>query len=66
VGSFHNGRGSHEGLFAELKSENQMDYVPTRTWRGNLVYLLSALLAHNLSRELQMTEVLYFPIALVH
>jgi hypothetical protein len=28
--------------------------VPTRTWRGNQVYLLSAVLAHNLSRELQM------------
>lgn len=54
VVAFHNGRGSQEGLFAELKSENQMDYVPTRTWRGNRVYLLAALLAHNLSRELQM------------
>lgn len=52
--AFHNGRGSQEGLFAELKSQNQMAYVPTRTWNGNQVYLLSAVLAHNLSRELQM------------
>ena len=52
--ALHNGRGSQEGLFAELKSQNQMDYVPTRTWRGNRVYLLSALWAHNLSRELQI------------
>lgn len=52
--AFHNGRGSQEGLFAELKSQNQMAYVPTRTWNGNRVYLLSAVLAHNLSRELQM------------
>ena len=52
--AFHNGRGAQEGVFAELKSDNQMGYVPTRTWLGNRVYLLSALLAHNLARELQM------------
>jgi hypothetical protein len=51
---FHNGRGSQEGIFAELKTDNQMDYVPTRTWRGNQVYLLAAVLAHNLNRELHM------------
>ena len=54
VVAFHNGRGSQEGIFAELKSHNALSYVPTRTWRGNQVYLLSAVLAHNLSRELQM------------
>jgi hypothetical protein len=54
VVAFHNGRGAQEGLFAELKSDNQLDYVPTRTWVGNQIYLLSTLLAHNLSRELQM------------
>lgn len=52
--AFHNGRGSQEGVFAELKSQSQMDYVPIRTWRGNQVYLLSAVLAHNLTRELHM------------
>ena len=52
--AFHNGRGSQEGIFAELKSQIQMDYVPTRTWLGNQVFMLSAILAHNLSRELQM------------
>ena len=52
--AFHNGRGSQEGIFGELKSQNQMDYVPSRTWCGNQVYLLSALFAHNLTRELQM------------
>jgi len=51
---YHNGRGSQEGLFAELKSHNALSYVPTRTWRGNQVYMLSAVLAHNLARELQM------------
>ncbi|MBL3600661.1 MAG: transposase, partial [gamma proteobacterium endosymbiont of Lamellibrachia anaximandri] len=54
VVAFHNGRGSQEGIFAELKSHNALGYVPTRTWRGNQVYLLSVVLAHNLSRELQM------------
>ena len=51
---FHQGRGSQEGIFAELKTDNQLDYVPTRTWVGNQIYLLSVLLAHNLGRELQM------------
>ena len=54
VVAFHNGRGSQEGIFAELKSHNALSYVPTCTWRGNQVYLLSAVMAHNLSRELQM------------
>jgi hypothetical protein len=52
--AFHNGRGSQESIFAELKSANQLDYIPTRTWVGNQIYLLSVLLAHNLGRELQM------------
>lgn len=52
---FHNGRGSQEGIFAELKSANALAYVPTNTWTGNQLYLVSALLAHNLARELQMT-----------
>lgn len=51
---FHNGRGSQEGIFAELKSDNALGYIPTRTWVGNQIYLLSVLLAHNLGRELQM------------
>jgi hypothetical protein len=51
---FHNGRGSQEGIFAELKSQTNMDYLPTRRLVGNQVYLLSAVLAHNLNRELQM------------
>ncbi len=31
-----------------------MDYVPVTTRVGNQIYLLSAMLAHNLTRELQM------------
>ena len=51
---FHNGRGSQEGIFGELKSQCQMGYVPVRTLVGNQLYLLAGLLAHNLTRELQM------------
>lgn len=51
---FHNGRGAQEGVFAELKSQGQLDYVPTQTLAGNQVFLLSAVLAHNLNRDLQM------------
>jgi Transposase DDE domain group 1 len=52
---FHNGRGAQEGVFAELKSQGQLDYVPTQTLAGNQIFMLSAVLAHNLNRELQMT-----------
>jgi hypothetical protein len=52
---FHHGRGAQEGVFAELKSQGQLDYVPTRTLAGNQLYLLAAILAYNLNRELQMT-----------
>ena len=41
-------------MFAGLKSQTQKDYVLTRRKAGNQVYLLSAVLAHNLNRELQM------------
>jgi hypothetical protein len=57
--AYHAGRGRQEGIFAELKSHNQLDYIPTCTWNGNKVYLLATLLAHNLTRELQM--IVYSP-----
>jgi hypothetical protein len=52
--AYHNGRGAQEGLFAELKSQTQMDYVPTKRQAGNQVYILAAMLAHNLNRKMQM------------
>ena len=52
---FHHGRGAQEGVFGELKAQGQLDYVPTRTLAGNQLYLLAAVLAYNLNRELQMT-----------
>ncbi len=55
VVAYHEGRGSQEGIFSELKSHCHMDYVPVRTLLGNQTYLLAGLFAHNLTRELQMT-----------
>lgn len=51
---FHQGRGAQEAVFAELKSQGQLDYVPTKSLAGNQVFLLSAILAYNLNRDLQM------------
>ena len=52
--AYHNGRGAQEGVFAELKSQTQMDYIPTKRQAGNQVFVLAAMLAHNLNREMQM------------
>ena len=54
VMEFHHGRGSQEGVFAETKSHCQLEYIPVRTLCGNQTYCLAAMLAHNLTRELQM------------
>jgi hypothetical protein len=51
---YHEGRGSQEGIFGELKSHCHQDYVPVRTLCGNQTYLLAGLFAYNLIRELQM------------
>src|SRR5215207_1637347 len=55
VVDFHDGRGAQEGVFAELKSQGQLDYVPTQRLAGNQIFLLCAILAYNLNREMQMT-----------
>lgn len=54
VMEYHHGRGSQEGVFAETKSHCQMEYIPVRTLCGNQTYCLAAILAHNVTRELQM------------
>lgn len=54
VARFHEGRGYQEKIYSELKSQSQMDYVPCRRLVANQVYLLCAMLSHNLGRELQM------------
>ena len=52
--AFHHGRGSQEGIFAEAKSHCQMEYVPVRGLYGNQCFCLAAILAHNLTREMQI------------
>jgi hypothetical protein len=51
---FHNGRGSQENVFGELKTQSQMDYIPVRSLLGNQLYLCSTMMAHNLIRGIQM------------
>ena len=51
---FHHGRGGQEKIFGELKSQSHMDYIAVRRLSGNQLYLMTAILAHNLTRELQM------------
>jgi len=51
---FHNGRGYQENLLGEGKHWAALDYVPCRRLIANQIYSASALLAHNLGRELQM------------
>jgi hypothetical protein len=54
---FHHGRGSQEKMFGELKNGTRIDYLPCRKEAGNRVIMLSNILAHNLSRELQIHDV---------
>lgn len=51
---YHNGRGSQENVFSELKSQSQMDYIAVRRLHGNQMYMMAAVIAHNLNREIQM------------
>jgi hypothetical protein len=55
---FHHGRADQEGVFGELKSQAQMDYIPVRRMGGNQFYNLAAILAHNLTREIQIVAYL--------
>jgi hypothetical protein len=51
---FHNGRGSQEAIFGDAKGDCGLNVIPTRRLIGNQVYTLCSMMAHNLSRELQM------------
>jgi hypothetical protein len=51
---YHNGPAAQETVFGELKSQSQMDYIAVRGLLGNQLYMLAAVLSHNLNRELQM------------
>jgi hypothetical protein len=51
---FHNGRGSQEGIFGDAKTDAALSAIPTKRLAGNRIFTLCAMMAHNLSRELQM------------
>ena len=55
VVTYHEGRGSQEGIIADLKTDCHLDYIPVRTLCGNQLYHLAGMMAHNLARELQMS-----------
>jgi hypothetical protein len=55
VVALRNGRGAQEAIFAELKSHAHKDYIPSDRLAANQTFLVSAILAHNLNRELQMS-----------
>jgi len=51
---FHNGRGSQEAIFGDAKTDAALNVIPCRRLGGNQIFTLCAMMAHNLSREIQM------------
>jgi hypothetical protein len=51
---FHNGRGSQECIFGDAKNDAALNIIPSRRLAGNQLFTLCAMMAHNLSREIQM------------
>jgi hypothetical protein len=51
---FHNGRGGKEAIFGDAKNDTALDAIATKKLAGNQIFTLCAMMAHNLSRELQM------------
>jgi hypothetical protein len=51
---FHNGRGSQEAIFGDAKNDTGLNMIPCRRLVANQVFTISAMIAHNLSREIQM------------
>jgi hypothetical protein len=51
---FHNGRGSQETIFGDAKTDAALNVLPSRRLTGNQIFTLCAMMAHNLSREIQM------------
>ena len=43
-----------EGIFAQAKTQTQLDYTPTNSLNGNRIFTAAVLMTHNLTRELQM------------
>jgi len=51
---FHNGRGSQEGVFGDAKNHSALGVIPCRKLAANQIFTLSSMMAHNLTREMQM------------
>ena len=51
---FHNGRGSQEAIFGDAKTDVGLNAIPCKRLIANQVFTLCAMMAHNLSREIQM------------
>ena len=54
VVEFHHGRGTQEKLLGEAKQHAALDVIAGRRLSTNRVFSLIGMLAHNLSREMQM------------
>jgi len=51
---FHNGRGSQEKIFGEGKQHAALGVILARRRNANRLFTLAGMLAHNLTREMQM------------
>lgn len=53
--AFHHGRGAQEKLFGEAKQDCALDVIPAKRLVANQLFTATAIFAHTLSQELQMT-----------
>jgi len=51
---FHSWRGSQKAIFGDAKDDTCLDIIPFRQFVRNQVFTTSAMMANNLSREIQM------------
>jgi hypothetical protein len=51
---FHHGRGSQEAIFGDAKNDAALDVIPCKRLHANQIFTLCSMMAHNLSREVQM------------
>jgi hypothetical protein len=58
---FHNGRGSQEAIFGNAKTDTALGVIPCRRLAANQTFTICAMMAHNLSRQVQMLSKPSFP-----
>ena len=51
---FHNGRGSQESIFGDAKTDTALGVVPCKRLSSNQVFTIASMMAHNLSKGMQM------------